>query len=358
MKYKMKGKENSMNVSKISVMVLLLGLIIAVVVGVVIIIIYKRKVNKALREEQSSAHMRIPAPADTMSIVVKVVVIALLIWIAFALRTINELKEDIAYMWSDMSGQMMSLSAEINSLKEELATVNSRVMYYNSEVTSVDTSDDTCMVKHTLKLKSFSDKTTVILSTADGKESSMTKIGEGVYEANVKADIFKIMLDDNRIVIKDGDTSTVETVNRYYGNIYAYSALVVPELNAMFEGFDTHDNTISIGNIAMFSEQKTLYQIASAKVVMEQNGKEIDTVDATEAVKAGLEREFGEVRIELNKLYNVDDKDPFSITVYITTTDGYTVKQPVYVRTVNKVNTTFGNRFEILDQNGNVKAEH
>ena len=347
-----------MNMSKISVMILLLGMIIAVVVGVVIIIAYKRKVNKALREEQSSAHMRIPAPADTMSIVVKVVVIALLIWIAFALRNINELKEDIANMQSNISGQLMSLAADINNLKEELAAVNSRVMYYNSEVTSVDTSDDTCMVKHTLKLKSFSDKTTVILRTADGKESSMAKVGEGVYEANVKADLFRIMLDEDSIIIKDGDTSTVETVNRYYGNIYAYSTLVIPELNAMFEGFDTRDNTISIGNIVMFSEQKTLYHISSAKVVMEQNGKEIDTIDATEAVKAGLEREFGEVRIELNKLYNVDNKDSFSVTVYITTSDGYTVKQPVFVRNVNKVNTTFGNRFDILDQNGNVKTNH
>ena len=346
-----------MNTARISVLILLLGLIIAVAAGVVIVIIYRRKVNNALKEETSSAHMKIPAPADTMNIVVKVIVIALLVWIAFTLRTISDLRQDIANMESNNAGQMMELSNEINSLREELAAANSRVMQYNSEIISVDASRDECTVRHTLKLKSYADDTTVVLRTGNGKEIPLTKIGAGVYEADEVAGLFAELLDKATVSITEDGKSTVEEVSRYYGDVVSYYQLVIPILNAGYASVTYDESTASIADIALFPEYKQLYNISSAKIVVEQNDKEIENIDVTAEVKKSLETEFGDVNIQLNKLYNVTAKDTFRVTLCITTQDGYTIKQILSEKNGENRHISYGNRYKVFDQNGYLKID-
>ena len=346
-----------MNTARIGVIVLLLGLIVVVAAGVVIVIIYRRKVNNALKAEKSSAHMRIPAPADTMNIVVKVIVIALLIWIAFTLRTISELKQDIANMESNTTSQMMELSNEISNLSAELAAANSKVMQYNSELISVDASHDACTIRHTLKLKSYADDTTVVLRTGNGKEIPLTKIGAGVYEADEEAKLFVEMMDRATVSITEGGKSTVEEVTRYYGDVVCYYQLVIPMLNAGYSNATYIDDTVSIADIVLYPEYKQLYNISSAKVVVEQNEKEIDNIDVTADVKKSLETEFGDVNIQLNKLYNLDAKDTFKVTLCITTQDGYTIKQIITEKNGENRHISYGNRYKIFDQGGYLKYD-
>jgi len=345
-----------MNTARISVLVLLLGLVLAVAVGVVIVIIYKRKVNNALKEEKSNAHMRIPAPADTMNIVVKVIVIALLIWIAFSLRTISDLRQDIANMQSGTASQIMSLSNEINILRTELAQVNNKVMQYNSEVISVDATHDTCTVRHTLQLKSYADDTTVILRTGNGEEIPLTHKGAGIFEADAKTDMFAQMMEPTTVAIKEDGKNYVEEVSRYFGDVVSYYQLVIPLLNAGYNNVMYDDGTVSIADIVLYPEYKQTYTITSAKVVVEQNEKEIDSIDVTKVVKDCLETFYGDVRIPLNKLYNVAAKDTFKVTLCITTPDGYTLKQVITEKNAENRHTSFGNTFQIFDQNGYLKV--
>lgn len=345
-----------MNTARISVIVLLLGLAILVAAGVVIVIIYKRKVNKALTEEKSNAHMRIPAPADTMNIVVKVIVIALLIWIAFSLRTISDLRQDIANMQSSTASEIMSLSNEINILRTELAQVNNKVMQYNSEVISVDATHDTCTVRHTLQLKSYADDTTVILRTGNGEEIPLTHKGAGIFEADAKTDMFAQMMEPTTVAIKEDGKNYVEEVSRYFGDVVSYYQLVIPLLNAGYNNVMYDDGTVSIADIVLYPEYKQIYTITSAKVVVEQNEKEIDSIDVTKVVKDCLETFYGDVRIPLNKLYNVAAKDTFKVTLCITTPDGYTLKQVITEKNAENRHTSFGNTFQIFDWNGYLKV--
>ena len=347
-----------MNTARISVLVLLLGLVLAVAVGVVIVIIYKRKVNNALKEEKSNAHMRIPAPADTMNIVVKVIVIALLIWIAFSLRTISDLRQDIANMQSSTASQIMSLSNEINILRTELAQVNNKVMQYNSEVISVDATHDTCTVRHTLQLKSYADDTTVILRTGNGEEIPLTHKGAGIFEADAKTDMFAQMMEPTTVAIKEDGMNYVEEVSRYFGDVVSYYQLVIPLLNAGYNNVMYDDGTVSIADIVLYPEYKQTYTITPAKVVVEQNEEEIDSIDVTKDVKDCLETFYGDVRIPLNKLYNVAAKDTFKVTLCITTPDGYTLKQVITEKNAENRHTSFGNTFQIFDQNGYLKVNH
>ena len=345
-----------MNTARIGILVLLLGLVLAVAAGVVIVIIYKRKVNNALKEEKSNAHMRIPAPADTMNIVVKVIVIALLIWIAFSLRTISDLRQDIANMQSSTASEIMSLSNEINILRTELAQVNNKVMQYNSEVISVDATHDTCTVRHTLQLKSYADDTTVILRTGNGEEIPLTHKGAGIFEADAKTDMFAQMMEPTTVSIKEGGKSTVEEVERHYGDIVSYYQLVIPTLNASGAFISYDESSVSIPDIVLFPEYKQLYNISSAKIIVEQNEKEIETIDVTADVKKSLETSFGDVNIPVNKLYNVAAKDTFKVTLCITTPDGYTLKQVITEKNAENRHTSFGNTFQIFDQNGYLKV--
>ena len=55
-------------------------LVVVTILGVVAVILYRRKINKALQGEQSSAHTSLPAPADTVGGLYKAVVLILLIF--------------------------------------------------------------------------------------------------------------------------------------------------------------------------------------------------------------------------------------------------------------------------------------
>ena len=84
--------------------------------------------------------------------------------------------------------------------------------------------------------------------------------------------------------------------------------------------------------------------------------KEIDSIDVTKDVKDCLETFYGDVRIPLNKLYNVAAKDTFKVTLCITTPDGYTLKQVITEKNAENRHTSFGNTFQIFDQNGYLKV--
>ena len=336
-----------MAVSGIRIAGIAIIICVALIVGVIIYKIYKSKVNKALVGEASGAHIGVPAPADTFSAIMKIVVLILLVWIIISLGSISDLKQEILNLRSSNSAELSSLSFELSQLKNDMSEANSRVLSYKRYISDVNAEDNTCTIKHDLRLKTYSDATSVKLTMPDGTQLDMYKKAAGIYEAETKINLFANIENNTSFSVKEGDLSYVELPQPENDDADEYWQLVIPELEtAGFDVFHTSDN-ISIGTINMFSYHKAQYHISSAKLIIEKNGEVLDNIDA----KPYMDEALGDCSIPINKDYSVKDDDSLKVKLVLTTEEGYTLNQEI-IEKIKGNSTTYGNRFSITDKNG------
>ena len=178
----------------------------------------------------------------------------------------------------------------------------------------------------------------------------MEKTGEGRYEAEVKTGLFEEYDTETGITIKENGVNVFEELQdeHFYGMSAAYWQMFIPSLMSEF-GIDTEYNTtgLNIRNINMFSNYKGEYHIASAKVIMEKNGTEIDSIDALDSFNEA----YGEIIIPVDKEYTMAETDTIDAKLILVTEEGYTLEQLLFDRKDGRY-ITYGNRFTITDKNG------
>ena len=339
-----------MNVAGIRIAGIAIIICVALIVGIIIYKIYKSKVNKALAGETSGAHIGVPAPADTFSGIMKIVVLILLVWIIISLGSISDLKQEIANLRSSNSAELSSLSFELSQLKNDMAEANNRIMSYKRYIYDVNAEDNTCTIKHTIRLKTYSDATTVKLTMPDGTQLDMHKKAAGIYEAETKINLFANIESNTSFSVKEGDLSYVELPQPENDDADEYWQLVIPSLDA--SGFDIYytSDRISVGTINLFSYHKAQYHITSAKLVVEKNGEELETIDAM----SYMNNTFGDGSIPVDKDYDINSNDSLSMKLVLTTEEGYTLNQQIFERVKGSGIMTYGNKFSITDKNGQV----
>ena len=338
-----------MKTASISIGIIII-LLAAVLIGAIVIILYRRRANRVLQGERSGAHTSIPAPTDTINGLFKIVTVVLLVWVCISMGRLSSIQSELETLKSLTQSNSFNLSGEMDRIKDEMKDMNSRVFSYSSSAGKVDTSDNTCIVKHTVKLKTFSDDTEVVFIAGNGTEVKMEKTGEGRYEAEVKTGLFEEYDTETGITIKENGVNVFEELQdeRFYGMSAAYWQMFIPSLMSEF-GIDTEYNTtgLNIRNINMFSNYKGEYHIASAKVIMEKNGTEIDSIDALDSFNEA----YGEIIIPVDKEYTMAETDTIDAKLILVTEEGYTLEQLLFDRKDGRY-ITYGNRFTITDKNG------
>ena len=323
-------------------------LIAAIIIGVIIVLLYKRKINKALKGEQSGAHTSLPAPADTIGGIYKIVVLIMLVWLCLCTGRLSDISTEIENVKNLTMSNSQNLSQELYLVQNKMEELNSRVFSYTVSGSSVDASDNTCIVKHVIRLKSFSDNTEVTFVTEDGNEVTMERTGEGRFEAEIKTDIFKDHNEYPGIIIKENGTNYFEELdnNTYY--LDSYWQLFIPKITSEFGlGVEYKVNSIKINDIVAFSEYKSDYKITAAKIVVEKNGTEFDCIDATNC----FDEFIGDVTIPVNKEYDITEKDSLDAKLILETEEGYILEQLLFEKTENRY-VTHGNSFIIKNKNG------
>lgn len=322
---------------------------VALIIGVIIYAIYRSKVKKALAGEMSGAHIGVPAPADTFSAIMKIVVLILLVWIIINLGNISELKQEIENLRLSNSAEFSSLSFELSNLKDDMVQANSRVLSYKRYISDVNAEDNTCVVKHNLRLKTYSDATTVKLTLPDGTQVDMFRKAAGIYEAETKINLFANTESDTSFSIKEGDMSYVESSYPENDDADEFWQLVIPSLDsAGYDIYHTSDK-ISVGTINLFSYHKAQYHISSAKLIVEKNGEVLETIDAM----AYMNKAVGDCSILVDKDYDIKSEDSLSMKLILNTEEGYTLDQEIFEWIKGSGIRTYGNKFSIIDKNGN-----
>ena len=96
-------------------------LLIAAAVGGVVVWLYRKRMNRALTEEKSTAHTRLPAPADTLSGIYKLVILGLIVWICISMGKLNSLQQDIETL--KMYGEVYIVTYQ-KSYQNKIDTLN------------------------------------------------------------------------------------------------------------------------------------------------------------------------------------------------------------------------------------------
>ena len=150
--------------------------------------------------------------------------------------------------------------------------------------------------------------------------------------------------------VKEGDLSYVELPQPENDDADEYWQLVIPSLDA--SGFDIYytSDRISVGTINLFAYHKAQYHITSAKLVVEKNGEELETIDAM----SYMNNTFGDGSIPVDKDYDINSDDSLSMKLILTTEEGYTLNQQIFERVKGSGIMTYGNKFSITDKNGQV----
>ena len=322
---------------------------VALIIGVIIFAIYRSKVKKALTGEMSGAHIGVPAPADTFSAIMKIVVLILLVWIIISLGNISELKQEIENLRLSNSAEFSSLSFELSNLKNDMVQANSRVLSYKRYISDVNAEDNTCVVKHNLRLKTYSDATTVKLTLPDGTQVDMFRKAAGIYEAEIKINLFADTESDTSFSIKEGDMSYVESSYPENDDADEFWQLVIPLLGSA--GYDIYltSDKISVGNVNMFSYHKAQYHISSAKLIVDKNGEVLETIDAMPY----MDKALGDCSIPVDKDYDIKSADSLNMKLLLTTEEGYTLDQEIFEWIKGSGLRNYGNKFSIIDKNGN-----
>ena len=178
----------------------------------------------------------------------------------------------------------------------------------------------------------------------------MENTGAGKFEVELKADLFKSNTGYTGITVKENGTNYFEEIEdgSFYGETAEYWKRFIPCMISEVGATTTYTKEkISIGNIVMFSEIKSDYKIASAKVVIEKNGTEVESIDA----KSAFDVPYGDITIPVNKDYTFSDKDSVCGKLILVTEDGYTLDQKLFDVNDGRY-ITYGNSFTVNDRDG------
>jgi len=349
-----------MEASRVSIIVLAAVAVLALIIGIISVKMYKKKVNRALSEETSRAHIGIPAPAESIDMIIKVVILIVLILIFVKLRHFGELDQKMDNLESNQTNLMMSVSSlnsSIADLKDAWQKGNSRVLSYSLSYGDLNASDNTCKLMHSLVLKNYSDDTSVSIKTSKGEVFKMTEKATGTYEFEQTADIFTEGPEDIYAVITDGSESCTEVLrpDEYIYPEYWNKYIPVFLLNA--DDYMHDEGNIHIGWLHLMLTEKSDYRITSASLLASVNGKVVEKIDVTDSFKGDLRARW-DVSLDMNKDYQVTEKDTFMFSLKYETEDGYTVEQPLLERIIQTDNgggimvIEHGNTISITDKTG------
>ena len=195
---------------KISVLgiVIILSIILAIIFGVYFII-YKRKINKSLQLNESTAHISM-LPAESVGKLL-VIIGAVLVAISILLQ-LSTIASDVRQTSFQLQTEIQNLSRQVNDLEEQLKQQNSPLTSFEYSFGMVNANDNT--VETTLRCvpKSFSEDTAVTIFL--GKEAiTLDKTDGSVFTATKQLPMFANMGAETTVAITSGGITETYTID-------------------------------------------------------------------------------------------------------------------------------------------------
>ena len=203
-----------MSVKAFVIPVYLIFLLASIACGIYMIM-YRRRINKALREN-NGRHIDMP---DVRTVIIVILTVVLLFGVYRTKYLVQQSEDNLNSMiyWSnDLLRQ--ELEEEIEYLQgqiQELVNANKLISYFNFELENCNIENGTATYKFELILKSMSDDTKVSMSI-DDKNIELTRDAQGKFVGDVDVDMYKCLNVEAYVFITQEGITTSES----FGNVY------------------------------------------------------------------------------------------------------------------------------------------
>lgn len=185
--------------------------LVAAIIGGIYMLMYRRRINKALREN-NGRHINMP---DARSVII-VILFAVLLFGVYRTKYLVEQSEEnldsLIYWSNDLVRQ--ELEQEIQYLQgqiQELVNASKMVNYYDFSLENCDIENGVATYKLEIILKAISDDTKVSVNI-DDKSIELTRDSQGKFTGNVDVNMYKCLNVEAYVFITQGGITTTESL--------------------------------------------------------------------------------------------------------------------------------------------------
>ena len=255
-------------------LILLLIFALAGIVLFVLVRAYNRHLDKVVRGEERGIHSSLPDPASAADGIYKAVLAG--ICAALAIMT-GALGGQISSLYSEVSG----LRSEIRSLRQELEEKEeegeSLVQNVSFEVRDPNYKKMTARASYRVLLKQYSEDTALTLRL-DDREILLEPLEGGAYEADFKLGIFDRFDEEVLTITEKGVSRTEDPWCAFtpFWDLVPVPSLVYSPSHSLFSKYG--------GSVLV--ETECPEEIKEASLTCMTEGRDLQTVDITEAVRS------------------------------------------------------------------------
>ncbi|MBR4743264.1 MAG: hypothetical protein IK082_03605 [Oscillospiraceae bacterium] len=321
---------------------LIIMLAAAAGIAVVCVAAYNRRMDRITSGELRDTHNSIPEPKTTVGVLYRVVLMAVVVLALFSISAANgrlsSLQDKVNQLQSDQS----RLVDEIYDLQQKLE--QDRFLVANSwwGYEGVDFDARTVEVAYTVALKQYSEDTTVTLDV-NGKAVPLEAGTSGSFTGRFTAGLFEDLSQAMLHVVENGTTKGESADLPEY---VFWDFLPMPSLSSEFESGMPLGKMKYSGSYAVLTDQPE--EIEAAAVTYLSGGRELKTLDITEAVR---NRET----ITLEK--GLDLEKDLTFRIELVTKTGFRIVQQTVMIYESSVDIESQEYLRILDGDGSIVWE-
>lgn len=305
-------------------------LLVAFGLGLAVYEIYKHKVNKALKEGDSIAHISVPDPlSSSRSIATAVIIILLIVLLINQNSKITALKNDLINLQNNIDINNAQLTESIDDFGKKLLNESKRLMELDYCVIGFDNDSSKYVIEYTATLKEYSPDTQLTLYMPCGGKIEMDKSDEYCFRGTTEFGIDdKINYSDPYVVIRDGDIIQTEMIG-YVDDKVKYPMSLIDVLNTNkiyldnYPNFDHNNFDFSCCTIEISKSDNLFLDVVTANISLIKNGKTLACIDFTQEYN-----EHSNMIIELaNKGFSglCENGDKVDLIVEIQSSDGFLI---------------------------------
>ncbi len=277
-------------------------IVIALIVFLVYSSIYKKKINRKLEQNESTAHVSM---ASTESIGRIILIVGAVIFAISTLSMLSNISAGVQNTQNDLNNTINSLRYKITDLKEQLEEQNSVFVDFIYEYGEVDTENHNVELKFECIPKTAGEDTVIVLTL--GNESvELKKNSDGRYRGTVGVNIFDRSCSSVYASITTNGITTSHLVDDFYGAFFSdFMGYFGAEMHVWEEEYKNGKYFI---NAEYLNHSKG--EINDVQLIFCINDKEVKRIDITEHIT------------EINESFDVNSTDE-SIVIYAEGIDKY-----------------------------------
>lgn len=315
--------------------VIIIGLIvIALIIYAVYSSIYKKKINKKLEGNESTAHVSM---ASTESIGRIILIVGAIIFAISTLSMLSNISENVCDTQINMNNTINSLRSEITDLKEQLEEQNSVFVEFMYEYGEVDTENHTVELKFECIPKTAGEDTAIVL-TLGNESAELKKDSDGRYKGTGDFSIFFPYCSNLLASITTNDVTTFYDISDgFSGTLFSdFIGLYCAELHLDGVKYDVNEFTVT-----GVYEDWAKGDFYNQKLIFCVNGEDVKEIEIN-----------GDM-FEINESVPINDYNDI-IDIYVEATDkyGYIHRQMILNQVIYSGESM--EEYIVMDKNRNI----